>query len=152
MLAHLFDRFYVVTKFILPSVKYLKFSVFNYDSTCAYFNGENKGTAENKKYILDMITALVSGFIGLAYEGISSFLHNRRHKALHKAVKAMDNKTTIQYNKLVHLENSMVMYGIYCAETLEKPINTVHHIYNITSPYDKLCRIARHRIASTYIH
>ena len=34
-----------------------------------------------------IITGLVSGFIGLAYEGISSFLHNRRHKALHKAVK-----------------------------------------------------------------
>ena len=38
-----------------------------------------------------IITALVSGFIGLAYEGISSFLHNRRHKALHKVVKAMDS-------------------------------------------------------------
>ena len=34
-------------------------------------------------------TTLVSGFIGLAYEGISSFLHNRRHKALHKAAKAI---------------------------------------------------------------
>ena len=33
-----------------------------------------------------IITTLVSGFIGLAYEGISSFLHNRRHKALHKVV------------------------------------------------------------------
>ena len=32
-----------------------------------------------------IITALVSGFIALAYEGISSFLHNKRHKALLKA-------------------------------------------------------------------
>ena len=52
-----------------------------------------------------IITALVSGFKALAYEGISSFLHNRRHKALHKAVKAMDSKTTIQHNKLMHLED-----------------------------------------------
>ena len=36
------------------------------------------------------ITAsLISGFIGLAYQGISSFLYNQRHKALHKAVRAM---------------------------------------------------------------
>ena len=35
-----------------------------------------------------IITSLNSGFIGLAYEGISSFLHHRRHKTLHKAVKA----------------------------------------------------------------
>ena len=57
----------------------------------------------------------VLSFIGLAYEGISSFLHNRRHKA----VKAMDSKTAIQHKKLMHLEDSMVMYGIYNAETLE---------------------------------
>ena len=38
-----------------------------------------------------IIITLVSNFIGLAYEGISSFLHNRRHKALHKEVKPMDS-------------------------------------------------------------
>ena len=47
------------------------------------------------------------------------YLHNRRHKALHKAVKVMETKTNIQCNKLIHLEDSMVMYGIYNAETLE---------------------------------
>ena len=85
-----------------------------------------------------IITMLVSGFIGLAYEGISSFLHNRRHKALHKAVTAMDSKTTIQYNKLMHLKDSMVMYSIYNATTLENLKNTVHHIHNFTSPIEKL--------------
>ena len=73
---------------------------------------------------------LVSSFIGLAYEGISSFLHHKQNKALHKAVRAMDNKTTIQHNKLIQLKNSMLMYGIHNAETLEKLINTVHNIYN----------------------
>ena len=33
-----------------------------------------------------------SSFIGLAYEGISSFLYNRRYKALHEAVKALAAK------------------------------------------------------------
>ena len=42
----------------------------------------------------------------------------------------MDSKTTIQHNKLIQLENSMLMYGIYNAETLERLINTVHHIHN----------------------
>ena len=67
-----------------------------------------------------IITSLLSGFIGLAYEDISSFLHNRKHKALHTAVKAMETKVNIQHNKLIHLEDSMVMYGVYNAETLEK--------------------------------
>ena len=72
-----------------------------------------------------IITMLVSSFIGLAYEGISSFLHIRQNKALHKAINAMDKKTNFQCNKLMQLENSMLMYGIYNAETLEKLINTV---------------------------
>ena len=55
-----------------------------------------------------IITTLVSSFIGLAYEGMSSFLHHKQKKALHKAVKVMDNKATVQCNNLMQLENSML--------------------------------------------
>ena len=72
-----------------------------------------------RKQNCGIITMLVSIFIGLAYEGISSFLHHKRNKALHKTVRAVDSKTTTQHNKLMKLENSMLMYGIYNAETLE---------------------------------
>ena len=41
------------------------------------------------------------------------------NKALHIAVKAMEIKTDIQCYKLIHLENTMVMYGVYNAETFE---------------------------------
>ena len=50
----------------------------------------------------------------------------------------MDSKTTIQYNKLMQLENSMLMYGIYNAEMLERLINTVHNIHNTTSSHKRL--------------
>ena len=63
---------------------------------------------------------IISGFIGLAFEGISSFLHHKRHKGLHKAVKAMSISTDVKRNKLVHLENTLVMYSIYNVEMLEK--------------------------------
>ena len=85
-----------------------------------------------------IITTIVSSFIGLPYEGISSFLHHKRKKALHEAVKALDSKTTIMHNKLIQLENPLLMYGIYNAETLEKLIHTVHCIYNTTSFHEKL--------------
>ena len=62
--------------------------------------------------------AIISTFIGLTFEGISSFLlHHKRHLALHKAVKAMSILMDMQRNKLMHLENTIVMYGIYNAET-----------------------------------
>ena len=35
-LAHLFDMFYVVTKFMLPMIGDIKFSRLNFDDTCAY--------------------------------------------------------------------------------------------------------------------
>ena len=50
----------------------------------------------------------------------------------------MDSKTTLQYNKLIQLENSMLMYSIYNAETLERLINTVHQIHCTTSSHMKL--------------
>ena len=143
MLAHSFDRFFVVTKFILPSIGDLKFSNLNYDNTCAYLDSKNAQNTETRKYMLDLrtfckknelfvvyykrlirsynntthilenemnlllpqisrkqkcgiITTLVSSFIGLAYEGISSFLNHRLNKAQHKAVNAVDNKANNQ--------------------------------------------------------
>ena len=91
-----------------------------------------------RKQKCGIITTLMSSFTGLAYEGISSFLHHRGNKALHKAVNAMDNKGNIQCSKLMQLENSMLMYGIYNAETLEKLITTVHNIHNTTSSHERL--------------
>ena len=41
MLAHSFDRFYIVTNFILPSIGELQFSKFNYDNTCTYLDNKN---------------------------------------------------------------------------------------------------------------
>ena len=38
----------------------------------------------------------------------------------------------------MQLETSMLMYGIYNAETLEKLINTVHIIHNTTSSHERL--------------
>ena len=121
MLVHSFDRFYIVTKFILPSIGDIKFSRLNFDHTCAYMNKEYVPNTDSRKYLTELktyckkikpfvsyynklinpynktvhnileneikpllpqisrqkcgiITTLVSGFIGLAYEGISSFL------------------------------------------------------------------------------
>ena len=46
MLAHSFDRFYVITKFILTSIGDLEFSKLNYDNTCAYLDDRNTCNAD----------------------------------------------------------------------------------------------------------
>ena len=50
----------------------------------------------------------------------------------------MENKADIQQNKPMKLETSMLMYGIYNTETLEKLITTVHNIHNTTFPPERL--------------
>ena len=186
MLAHSFDRFYVVTKFMLPTVGDLKFSKLDFDYTCAYTENEYAHNTESRRYMLELkafcnkvrpfvtyynkiinsynntahnilekeiklllpqvnrkhkggiITTLVSSFIGLAYEGISSFLQHKSNNILHRAVNAMNNKANIQRNKLMKLDDTMLMYGIYNAKTLEKLIKSVHEIHNTTSSHEKL--------------
>ena len=64
-----------------------------------------------------IITTLVSSFIGLVYGGISSFLQQKCENALHKAVNAMSNQANIQHNKLMKLDDTMLIYGIYNMET-----------------------------------
>ena len=50
----------------------------------------------------------------------------------------MSEKANIQCNKLIKLDSSMLMYGIYNAEILEKLIKTVHGIHNTTSSHERL--------------
>ena len=185
MLAHLFDRFYIIAKFMLPSMEDLKFSNLNFDHSCAYMNKEYTPNTDSSKYLAEsntycnkikpfvshyskliksynatvyniltnekrllllhiskqkcgLVSTLVAGFIGLAYEGISSFLQRKWEDALQKAMIAMNNETNFQCNKLLKLDNTMLMYGIYNAETLEKLINTVQEIHNVTSSHERL--------------
>ena len=57
MLAHSLDRFYVVTKFILPMMDDLKLSPINYDKDCKYLNDLDDNDDEQiKTNIKDLIT------------------------------------------------------------------------------------------------
>ena len=185
MLAHSFDRFYIIAKFTLPSMRDLKFLKLNFGQSCTYMNKKYAPNMDSSKYLAELktycnkikpfvshysrliksynatvyniltneirpllphiskqkchiISTLVSGFIGLAYEEISSFLQRKCEDALQKAVIAMNNEVNFQCNKLLKLDNTMLMYGIYNAETLEKLINIVQEIHNLTSSHERL--------------
>ena len=50
----------------------------------------------------------------------------------------MNDEIKIQHNRLMKLDDTMLMYGIYNAKMLEKLINTLHEIYNATSSHKRL--------------
>ena len=101
---------------------------------------------KNKMEKRGLITLLVTGFIELAYKGISSYLYNKnissylynkKQTALKKAFVAMKNQVNLERNKVFHLEDSMVMHNIYNSHTQEKLISTVHKMYSKTTWNEK---------------
>ena len=66
------------------------------------------------------------------------FFHHKRHKALQKAVKAMSITTEVQRNKLMHLENSLIMYRVYNTDTLEKLVETAQVLHSCQSLVEQL--------------
>ena len=87
--------------------------------------------------LTSILGSVASKVIGLAYEGISSFLHHKRHKALHKAVAVMNKRADIQCNQTHHSEDTMIMYGVYNSDTLADPIHTVHRMHSFTTWNEK---------------
>ena len=58
---------------------------------------ENKKTNVHPKcQKRQIISALISGFIGLAFEGISSFLQHKQEKALQQAMHTMNKRVNIE--------------------------------------------------------
>ena len=154
MLAHLFDRFYVVTRIEIPKVSDLNLTVFQFDYNCSHVTNIEKDTRfkipdmikdmfsiyckniipymylykhqveyhEKTVYnILEkdigmilpklgntennvqpncpkgqIISALISGFIGLTFEGISSYLQHKGQKTLQQAMHTMNKGINIE--------------------------------------------------------
>ena len=51
---------------------------------------------------------------------------------------SINSEAEFQCNKLLKLDNTMLMYRIYNAEMLEKLINAVKELHNVTSSHEKL--------------
>ena len=93
---------------------------------------------KKKRFLTTILGTIASKVIGLAFEGISSFLHHRRHKALQKAVNVINSKSEIDHNRVYHLEDTMIMYSKYNLDTLMELVKTVHQIQTVTTWKEKI--------------
>ena len=183
MLTHLFDRFYVITKFERPKIDDLKLTTFTFDFACKhlmcdrtfmqkylkhcqrivpyirlyqkqvqYYSQTTYNILQNeiklfahlnepnrkKRFLSAVLGTVASKIKGLAFEGISSFLHHKRHKALNEAIKQIKERQNIEHNRIYHLEDTMMMYSKYNSDTLTNLIGTVHRMHNLTSLKERL--------------
>ena len=91
-----------------------------------------------KRFLTTILGTIATKVIGLAFEGISSFLHHKRHEALHKAVNVLNSRMNIDHNRVYHLEDTMIMYGKYNSDTLIELVNMVHQMQNVTTWKEKV--------------
>ena len=85
-----------------------------------------------------ILGTIATKVVSLAFEGISSFLHHKQHKALQKVVKVLNSREGIDHNRVYHLEDTMIMYGKYNSVTLMKLVNTVYQMQNVTIWKEKI--------------
>ena len=75
-----------------------------------------------------------------------------KDKALHKAVAVMDKKTNIQCNRIHHLEDTMIMYGVYNSDTLTDLTDSVHRMQNFITWNEKTFTGKLHDCMELYSH
>ena len=90
MLAHSFDRFYVVTKFMLPMIGDFKFYKLDLDYTCAYMRKEYAPNTESRKFMLELRAYCnkIKPFVTYYNRLINSYNHTA-HKILEKEIKLL---------------------------------------------------------------
>ena len=90
MLSHSFDRFYVVTKFMLPMIGDLKFSKLDFDYTCAYMENKYAQNTESRRYMLELkaFCNKVKPFVTYYNKMINSY-NKTTHNILEKEIKLL---------------------------------------------------------------
>ena len=131
-------------KRITPYVTFYKQQIDYYNQT-AYNILQNKiglilpsFTYRKKRFLTTIFGTIASKVIGLAFEGILSYLHHKRHKALQKAVNIINSRSEIDHNRVYHLEDTMIMYDKYNSDTLMELVKTMHQIQNVTTWKEKM--------------
>ena len=89
MLRLSFNRFYVVTKFMLPMID-LKFSKLDVDDTCAYTDNKFAQNTESRKYMLELkaFCNKIKPFVTY-YKTLIHSYNNTAHNILEKEIKLL---------------------------------------------------------------
>ena len=90
MLAHSFDRFYVVTKFMLPTIGDLKFSKLDFDYTCTHMEKEYAPNMDSRKCMLELRAYCnkIKPFV-IYYNRLINSYNNTTHNILEKEIKLL---------------------------------------------------------------
>ena len=102
MLTHSFDRFYIITKFILLSIGDIRFSLLNFDDSCSYMNKEYAPNMDSSMYLkeLKMYCTKLKPFVSYYFKLIKSY-NNTDYDILENKIKPLLAKMPRQKHALV---------------------------------------------------
>ena len=104
MLMHSFDRFYVVTKFMLPKIGDIKSSKLNYDHTCVYMKKEYTPNTDSRKYLTELRTYCnkIKPFVSYCSKIIHSY-NKTTHNILQNEIRLLLPQVSRQNHGLLPL-------------------------------------------------
>ena len=129
---------------IAPYVKFYKQQIDYYNQTAYNILQNEIGLVlpsfnnRKKRFLTTILGTIAYKVIGLAFEGISSFLPHKRYKAPQKAVNIINSRSEIDHYRVYHLEDTMIMYCKYNSDTLMELVKTVHQMQNVTTWKEKI--------------
>ena len=99
-----FRRIAPYVKFYKQQIDYYNWTAYNIlQNEIGLILPSSNNNNRKKRFLTTILGTIASKVIGLAFEGISSFLHHKRHKALQIAVNVINSKTEIDHSRVYHL-------------------------------------------------
>ena len=102
MLVHSFNRFYVVTKFMLPMIGDIKFSKLNFDHTSAYMMKEYAPNTDSRKYLTELRTYCnkIKPFVSYYSKLINSY-NKTSHNILQNEIRLLLSQVSRQIHGII---------------------------------------------------
>ena len=79
----------------------------------------------------------IAGLVTLAVESLSGYLQNKRHKAMAKVMKALQQNQRLTFNQLHRYKDDLLLYGTYNLKSTESMLDTLQGLYHRQSSLEK---------------
>ena len=94
-------------------------------------------SAGRSKRFAALVVPAIAGLVTLAVESLSGYLQNKRHKAMAKAMDALQQNQKLTFNQLHRYKDDLLLYGTYNLKSTESVLDTLQGLYHRQSSLEK---------------
>ena len=94
-------------------------------------------SAGRSKRFAALVVPAIAGLVTLAVESLSGYLQNKRHKAMAKAMDALQQNQKLTFNQLHRYKDDLLLYGTYNLKSTDSVLDTLQGLYHRQSSLEK---------------